>query len=155
MGENSEVPGPLRMRVEVQGGEGTRLLRARSQGTEVPSGEGQSRRGKDSRSRWGSKRPDGLPKVGGGSGPDEKGDRGWRECGTKPASGDGDVADGEGGRRGLRWSRRLSPRGPHLSSSSSGTVFVNRKHLAAACFFEPSVCTQQASFHFTATSSCT
>lgn len=72
MGENSEVPGPLRMRVEVQGGDGTRLLRARSQGTEVPSGEGQSWRGKDSRSRWGSKRPDGLPKVGGGSGPDEK-----------------------------------------------------------------------------------
>lgn len=84
--------------MEVEGGEGTRFLRVRSKGTETPSKDGQSWRWKESRSCWESKRPDGLAKVGSSSEPDEKGGaRGWWECGMKPARGDGDVADGEGG----------------------------------------------------------
>lgn len=123
--------------MEVEGGEGTRFLRVRSKGTETPSKDGQSWRWKESRSCWESKRPDGLAKVGSGSEPDEKGGaRGWWECGMKPARGDGDVADGEGGQLGLRWSHRRSP-GRQLLSSSSGTVFVSWKHLAAASFLSP------------------
>lgn len=128
------------MRVEVEGGEGTRFLRVRSKGTETPSKDGQSWRWKESRSCWESKRPDGLAKVGSGSEPDEKGGaRGWWECGMKPARGDGDVADGEGGQLGLRWSHRRSP-GRQLLSSSSGTVICQLETPSSCFLFEPSLC---------------